>query len=210
MIDAINESPDPLIGTIINFTNALYHSGNIDRIAKEEMRDLLSSGQLLSKSWLMEKFTHKLFPQLPQNTEEIRVIVCGGWVGFLAQLINNSYWGVRADSIDISNDSTEIAKAVLVDGQAILGDMYELDYDPYTVIVNTSAEHIPDVPTWSDGIPKGKFVIVQSNDARHIEEHVSCVDSAEELAEKLNLSEVHYMGSLKFSMYTRFMVIGKK
>jgi hypothetical protein len=199
---------NPMTRTVIDFTNALYYEDNIDLIRKEEMRDLLSSGQLISKAWLVEKFAEHLFFERTNLFD--RVLVCGGWVGFLAQLINNSFSTLEADSIDISEESTRIAKGVMVGGNAILGDMYAVDYTPYSVIVNTSAEHIPDVPAWSNGIPQGKFVVVQSNDARHIEEHISCVDSAEELAEKLQLSEVYFAGSQKFNMYTRFMVIGKK
>lgn len=200
----------PIERTIIDFTNALYHGSNLVYISKEEIRDLLSSGQLMSKAWLVDKVYDHLI--LPEEIEVgMKAIVCGGWVGFLAQLLNNAFGQtIYADSIDIDPDSTALARSVVVNGYALLGDMYEVDYDSYAIIVNTSAEHIPDVRKWSDGIPKGKFVVVQSNDARQIEEHISCVDSAEELAEKLNLSEVHYMGSLKFSMYTRFMVIGKK
>jgi len=194
------------IKTIIDFTNALYHDGNIDRINKEEIRDMLSSGQLYSKGWLMEELVRCKY-----NFSHARTaITCGGWVGFLAQLINNSFIDIQADTLDLSENSTAIARSVVVDGQAILGDMYSFDYAPYDIIINTAAEHIPDVQAWSDSLSKGKILVVQSNDARHIEEHVSCVDSAEELAEKMNLSEVYYMGSLKFSMYTRFMVIGKK
>lgn len=199
----------PIERTIINFTNSLYHFPNMEYISKEAMRDLLSSGQLMSKAWLIDKFKDHVY--LAGECEYgMKAIVCGGWVGFLAQLMNNAFKLLSTDSIDLDPNSTAIAKYVLLNGDALLGDMYELDYTPYGVILNTSAEHIPDVRKWSDGIPKGKLVVVQSNDARQIEEHISCVDSAEELAEKLNLSEVLYMGSMKFSMYTRFMIIGKK
>lgn len=198
-----------VVQTLINFTNALYHNGNIERIRKEEIRDMLSSGQIYSKGWLLDQLRNcRLMFAGP--SQELRAITCGGWVGFLAQLINNDRINIHADTLDLSEDSTIIAQSVVVDGQAILGDMYSFDYAPYDIIINTAAEHIPDVQAWSDSLSKEKILVVQSNDARHIEEHVSCVDSAEELAEKLNLSEVYYMGSMKFSMYTRFMVIGKK
>jgi hypothetical protein len=198
-----------VVKTLIDFTNALYHNGNIDRMKKEEIRDMLSSGQIYSKGWLLEQLRNcRLMFASPSS--ELRAITCGGWVGFLAQLINNDRINIHADTLDLSEDSTAIARSVVVDGQAILGDMYSFDYAPYDIIINTAAEHIPDVQAWSDSISKEKILVVQSNDARQIEEHVSCVDSAEELAEKLNLSEVYYMDSMKFSMYTRFMVIGKK
>jgi len=199
-----------VVQTLINFTNALYHYGNLERMNKEEIRDMLSSGQIYSKGWLMEELKACQFMFVEDPLVELRAITCGGWVGFLAQLINNACLNIRADTLDLSEDSTTIARSVVVDGQAILGDMYSFDYAPYDIIINTAAEHIPDVQAWSDSLSKGKILVVQSNDARQIAEHVSCVDSAEELAEKLKLSEVYYSGSKKFSMYTRFMVIGKK
>lgn len=210
---------NPLTQTILDFTDALYHDGNIDAISKEEMRDLLSKGQQLSKGWLLGELQRHIYAlNLPVlEGQNFQAITCGGWVGFLAQLINNTFVHGQADTLDLSEASTRIARSVLsfanVRGkacQAIQGDMYAFDYAPYDIIINTAAEHIPDVQAWSDSIPKGKALVIQSNNARHIPDHISCVDSADELASKLNLSEVLFADQLEFGMYTRFMVIGKK
>lgn len=195
--------------TLIDLTNALYSSSAFDAISKEELRDILSSGQVMSKKWLIQEFS-KIY-SLHYNTG-LKAIVCGGWVGFLTQALINLDENIFADTLDINEKSIAAAKVVTHSSgrsTSICGDMYNFDYSSYTCIVNTSAEHIPDLKEWVSKLPKGILIVVQSNNARHITEHISCVDSPEELESLLSLSEVFYSGELKFPMYTRYMVIGK-
>lgn len=195
--------------TLIDLTNALYNNSAFDAISKEELRDILSSGQVMSKKWLIQEFS-KIYSQ--HYKSGIKAVVCGGWVGFLTQALINLDENIFADTLDISEKSIEAAKVVTHSSgrsSAICSDMYNFDYSGYSCIVNTSAEHIPDLKGWVSKLPKGILVVVQSNNARHITEHISCVDSPEELESILSLSEVFYSGELKFPMYTRYMVIGK-
>jgi hypothetical protein len=205
---------NPVELAVIDFTNAMYDDKVFSLIAKEEIRDALSSGQLISKKWLLDVCEHKLGLEFVcDDHPEVPIIVVGGWVGLLAQSLNHLRDCITADTLDINADTTRIARQVLTHhprARAITGDMHDFDYSPYQVVVNTAAEHIPDVKAWSNKIPKGTTLIVQSNDARHVAEHVSCVDSAWELADLLDLETVTYAEFLTFSMYTRFMVIGKK
>jgi hypothetical protein len=196
---------------IIAFTNGLYAPGVIDLVTKEEMRDMFSSGQLMSKKWLLEQFANELGDEI-DNLGIQSVVVAGGWVGLLARAINSLADWIGVDSLDVDPAATKVAEATLADcrGEAILGDMYEFDYAPYQCVVNTSAEHISDLPRWVNLLKPGTFVVVQSNNARHVPEHVNCVDSADELKALLGLSEVLYADELVFPMYTRFMVIGRK
>lgn len=196
---------------IISFTNGLYSPGALDLVTKEEMRDMLSSGQLMSKKWLLEEFANHLGGEL-DDLNVNQVLVAGGWVGILARAINDLADWISVDSLDLCEKATKVASATLSDcrGTAILGDMYDFDYSPYQCVVNTSAEHIPDLPRWIDLLAPGTFVVVQSNNARHVPDHVACVDSADELKALLGLSEVLYAGELEFPMYTRYMIIGRK
>lgn len=191
--------------SIIRFTNALYTQSCFDLITKEQMRDALSSGQLLSKKWLIDTL-NRVYP-LP-----MRVVVVGGWIGLIASALNEMHDRYTADSLDIDPNAAKIADQVLAGslGKSILADMYDFDYKRYGCVINTSMEHIPDTRQWIDLIDAGTLIVAQSNNARHISDHVNCVDSATELAESLNLSDVHYCGELKFPMYTRYMVIGTR
>lgn len=196
---------------IIAFTNGLYAPGVIDLVTKEEMRDMLSSGQLMSKKWLIEEFQRELSSDI-ENMDIDKVAVVGGWIGILAAALGTLAEWVKVDSVDICPKATEVANHTLekFQGEAILADMYEFDYSSYQCVVNTSAEHIPDLAQWVGLLAPGTFVVVQSNNARHVPEHCNCVDSADELRALLGLSEVYYQGELEFPMYTRYMVIGRK
>ena len=63
---------------------------------------------------------------------------------------------------------------------------------------------------WLDKIPKGKLVILQTNDFLEGNGHVNCIETKEEMIEKYKLSEVLYNGELRLENYTRFMLIGIK
>ena len=47
----------PVTEAVVNFTNALYAQGCFDLLSKEEIRDILSLGQLASKIWLLNTFS---------------------------------------------------------------------------------------------------------------------------------------------------------
>ncbi len=198
----LNINMTPIERAIIGFTNALYDPVCSGYVSKDEMRDALSSGQLMSKKWLLNELTN-CFPR--------KILVVGGWIGLLARAINESYPLYHADSLDLSAASTHVANQVLAGtGQAILADMYDYDYTGYDCVINTSSEHIPDIASWLDLIDAGTTIVVQSNNARHVPDHVNCVDSVTELERSLNLSEILFAGELVFPMYTRYMVIGIK
>lgn len=194
---------------LIQFTNALYDNETLNKVSKEEMRDLLSSGQILSKKWLLQEL-HPIVKKF--YSENFKVAVVGGWLGFLSAALVNSHDKVTVTSYDIDPVSTHVAGKVFDNSSptAILSDMYKIDYAQYDCVINTSTEHIKDISEWSDLIPAGKLVIAQGNGQKSIKDHISCVESSEELAKKLKLTEILFSGELVFPFYTRFMVIGKK
>lgn len=190
---------------IIRLTNALYDQSCFDLMSKEEMRDALSSGQLISKKWLIDTLRET-------NFTPMKAVVVGGWVGLIASALNEQKGQYVADSLDIDSKAAHIATHVLQGslGKSILGDMYDFNYKDYGLVINTSMEHIGDTASWIDLIDAGTLIVAQSNNARHVPDHVNCVDSAEELERSLNLSETLYAGELIFPMYTRYMVIGRR
>ncbi|MBC7766383.1 hypothetical protein H7Y21_00065 [Arenimonas sp.] len=200
----------PMTEAIINFTNSLYTPTCMELITKEEIRDALSSGQLLSKLWLLDKF-QIIFEKNPE-IKKLDTVVVGGWLGLLARALNHLDERIVADSVDISLSATTIACLTLDNcpGTAILSDMMLLDYSKYNCVINTSSEHLSDITSWSQKINKGSLVIVQNNNGKEIQDHISCVDSSLELEKILNLDEIYYSDEIIFPFYTRFMVIGKK
>lgn len=200
----------PMMTAIIHFTNALYDPQCFELIKKEEIRDVLSKGQLESKMWLLNEFK-QIFKNNPY-LDNLKTIVVGGWIGILARALNESDKRITADTVDIDPNATIIARLTLdLDrGKAFTMDMFDLDYRSYQCVVNTSTEHILNLKAWSDNLPKGTFVVAQNNNGHKIPGHVNCVNSSEELEKLLGLSEIYYTGTKAFSLYDRFMVIGRK
>ncbi len=172
--------------------------------------------QIASKRWLLDEL-HAAFGGA---FAEVRIV--GGWLGVLSGMILNDprFTVGRVVSLDIDPSCAPVASALnrrfAAQGrfEAVTGDMHALDWPAAAaaggLIINTSAEHIPDPGAWARGLPAGLRVVAQSNDYRAIPEHVSCVDSAEELAGRLGLSRVARLGALRQRRYTRFMVIGER
>jgi hypothetical protein len=176
----------------------------------------LNPKQLASKQWLR----NALFETYGGTFST--VFIMGGWYGVLAALLfDDSRFAIDSiASLDLDPGCEPVAtllnRRFVKEGRfkAITGDMYAYDISAQrkrgdSLVINTSAEHIPDLRLWLSGLPKGQRVIIQSNDYRQIAEHVSCVDSVEELAASAALSEVHFQGTLPAKRYRRFMLMGK-
>ena len=87
---------------------------------------------------------------------------------------------------------------------ALVKDAQDIEFSgSKNLLINSSAEHMSTINI-SSGI-----VAIQSNDYREVEDHINCVDSAEELADQYNIRKLWFSGQLKFPAYNRFMAIGR-
>lgn len=191
---------------------SLYDPFVLSALPLTELRDALSDGQLFSKRWLISKFSeelHQAYPWMPTATP--RVAILGGWIGTLGLMMHAYDLDVDITSIDLDARANRIAMTLNYDHKfkTLQSDMYDVNYDDYDVIINTSSEHIPDIEAWAKKIPEGKMVIVQNNNFEDGEGHVSCVRNSVELRTKLQLKEVLFEGTIEFPQYRRFMLIGK-
>jgi hypothetical protein len=188
-------------------TSALYDPKAFELVSKEELRDAMSSGQVMSKQWLLDNLHHIT----DRSSDQVNGTVVGGWLGVLASAMNFHDPRLVIDSHDIDPRLQDIADLTLHlnRGRAYTADMHQMYYGVYELVVNTSLEHIRDVGEWVSLLTPDTFVIAQSNNARFIVDHINCVDSAKELEAQLGLKEVYFSDELVFPMYTRYMVIGK-
>jgi len=203
------------MSTIIDITNMLYTLENRRTLPDyKELRDCLSSGQLLSKAWLIDELLK--FELVP---DKLNILIVGGWFGILARMLVNhpqlSRHINKITSVDIDYKCAQVASLVNRAHpdkfEAITQDMLTREYTSEDhIVINTSCEHIPKVYEWSDLLPKSTLVVAQSNDAGDIEDHVSCVQTPVQLEKWLKLSTTLFLGSYAFPMYTRHMVIGIK
>jgi hypothetical protein len=188
---------------VLPLTNALYGPHNL---SFENLRDALSSGQLCSKLWLLRALK-------TLNLEASNVYHLGCWHGLLGLWVSQS---MNADLhlVDIDKDSVDLASAVCC-GNTIYPYVCDSEeftrlYRPLTdeLFLNTSCEHMSN--QWVANLLPGTQVVAQSTNYLLGDGHVNTVDSAESFEKSLGLSKVLYQGTLKFPMYERYMIIGKK
>jgi hypothetical protein len=196
--------------------------------------DSFSKGQLQSKEWLVE-----IMKDI-QRTGKVdydygTIFILCGWYGILPAMIwLKDVKFVKIRSFDIDEKCKEIADRInrtnLQDSwrfQAVTKDIFDMNlsssvYKLYSyakkewfdveekpdTIINTSCEHTG--PGWFDSIPKGKFVVLQSNDFLDGAGHINCMADLEEFKETYPLSAILYDGSMTFPKYKRFMIMGVK
>ena len=76
------------------------------------------------------------------------------------------------------------------------------------MVVNTSCEHMD--LTWYNNLPKGTFVVLQTNDYFTNPQHSNCCKDLEEAKSKYPMQSIMYEGELDTDLYNRFMLIGIK
>jgi hypothetical protein len=180
-------------------------------------KDSFSSGQISSKLWLCQELEKHVFAK-PQ-----KIWVFGGWYG-IASLLLLSRQNIAINEIrsfDIDPNCEMIADTLLENWvwknwqfKAITCDCNHIVYDNDVpdIIINCSTEHF-DSDDWWKNIPSGTMTVIQSNNMPH-EEHVSCLNSVDDLAAQFTMQTVTYKGTIDFHYptwsFSRFMVIGIK
>ena len=206
---------------------SLYHVLDNPKFNK----DCLSAGQIKSKDWLVQK--------VEEHCPDLGIVfLCAGWYATLATLLFEAKVIItKIRSFDLDNNCWKIAEQFnmpwLADEwkfKATTLDIHNLTYpltyitlndknekitltDMPDTIINTSCEHIPNFSDWYSTIPKGKLVILQSNNFTDLKEHVNCSSSLKEFSASIPMTETLYEGELDLTDqggYIRFMKIGVK
>ena len=184
-------------------------------LSAEEACDALSSGQIVSKIWLIEEFDRIKNEYVP---DKLKVIVLGGWLGLLPNMLMS--YSTRASAVHVlhcldidprcAHLAEEVNRVYLHKGifRAITADMLEFDVKNYDVIINTSCEHLEDVRKWFSSLPKGRLTILQSNNMFNHAQHKSCVKNLVEFQNQCVFSHTLFAGELPLYRFTRYMLIG--
>lgn len=172
--------------------------------------------QIGSKRWLIDA----LADVLPAPTGPVWVL--GAWYGVLgAMLLDDPRLTIPAViSLDRDPNCAAVAERLnrrhVASGRfkAVTADMMTLDFataEPAPgLVINTSCEHLANVPGWLATLPEGLPVLLQSNDYVREPDHRSCVPSLDAFIAQTKLSEVVFSGALPTKNYTRFMLIGRR
>lgn len=185
--------------------------------APPELSVAFNHKQIGSKRWLIDMLAQAMpAPEGP-------VWVLGAWYGVLgAMLLADDRLSIPGVvSVDLDPGCAAAAETLnyrhVASGRfrAVTADMTTLDFREQEserpgLVVNTSCEHLADVPGWLSGLPKGLPLLLQSNDYYREPDHRSCVPSLEAFQAQAGLSETIFAGALPTKNYTRFMLIGRR
>jgi hypothetical protein len=172
--------------------------------------------QIASKQWLVEALAQT------RPTSDGPVWVLGAWYGVLgALLLDDERLAIPGIvSLDIDPTCAPIAEILnhrhVQAGRfrAMTADMMAVDFAAQSpmpgLVINTSCEHLDDVPGWLATLPQGLPLVLQSNDYFREPDHRSCVPSLDAFREQAGLSEVWFQGARPAKNYTRFMLIGRR
>lgn len=172
--------------------------------------------QIANKQWLVAA----LAATLPKP--EGPVWVLGAWYGMLGALLLNepALTITEVVSLDIDQACAPVAETLnhrhVATGRfrAVTADMMSVDFAREKpapgLVINTSCEHLDDVPAWIATLPPGLPLILQSNDYVRESDHRSCVPSLAAFREQTGLSEILFAGERPTKNYTRFMLIGRR
>jgi hypothetical protein len=189
----------------------------------------LSPNQISSKIWLIENLT-KICNKLETTNHKIEIV--GSWYGYpLIEYLKNNISIEKIECWDIDKEARMIAKKYIEIFNNDNTFVYSKNYwhhlrtaSEATILINTSSEHMVEsfyqvTGKWDVFYHKKPIIVIQSNNMYHIDEHINCVDSEEELIDKHKIREVLYSGSqnivewydekIEESKYKRFMVIGQ-
>jgi hypothetical protein len=180
--------------------------------AFELNQDSFSLGQLQSKEWLVDNMN---VLASKDNIHYGNIFNLCGWYGLLPMMMwskNVPYHTIK--SFDVDESCKEIADKLnweaIQDGKfkSFTKDIYDIDYSIPDTIINTACEHLQ--LHWFDKIPKGKTVILQSNDYFLGTGHINCMVSEDDFEDSYHLTNVLFKGTIKLQKYKRFMLIGVK
>jgi hypothetical protein len=189
---------------IIQYTNALYSTPMEYAPRYDEFRDMFSSGQIRSKEWLIEKMSQYL------DIHEHEILIAGAWYGTLGMMLHKKFPYAYINMLDIDPRCEKFVDNIIYetpDIKYITEDMFFYEYSE-DIIINTSCEHI-NLIDWLKLIPKGKTVVLQSNNYKEGNGHINCVNSAQDFYNSIDLNRVFYCDELQMPMYTRYMIIGE-
>ena len=177
--------------------------------------DALWSGQLDSKSWLVEQLA-------PHVREPSNVYIFGGWIGILASMMFQTEMPIKKiRSIDLDpwceRVADDVNKRYEMDGwrfKAVTADMTTYDYQSDIrpdIVINTSSEHITQAQydAWYDKIPAGSLVVVQGNDFFACDGHVRCAKNLRDFEIMNHVVDPIFSGQFHTEQYTRFMTLWK-
>jgi len=184
--------------------NLCYHMARHRDHSAVNIVESFRPNQIECKKWLVEEISNF-------NPNWEKVLVLGSWNSLLLwelmQLNCNVGWFDFLDnnpSVHKHRDMYFEVNGLKPNYSNIIMNAQDFsDHSSYDLIINTSCEHMPDIPA-----EYGPTYALQSNNYTSVKDHINCVKSSKQLANQNNITHILYEGKKKMPNYDRFMVIG--
>ena len=208
------------IETANDWKNALSFASKDSEYLHQRVLISLSPSQLESKSWMVNTMR-----EVDLNCKVIAIL--GGWFAqYTVPLLMETFNPKLINNFEIDPDVKKVTykfnkRYNKVDQYYcyIRNVMFEhvesntsFNRGGYDTIINTSCEHMFPMSKFKElNFNRGNPIyVLQSSDDDKYDDHINCVQSADELADQAKLVEVMYSGEKKLiNGMTRFMVIGR-
>ena len=182
--------------------------------------DSMNESQLISKMWLVQEL-------LNLNIKPINISLLAGWfaqytVPLLIDNFKTIEWienfemdrGIKNVSYKFNKRYKDDKKYKVSIKNVMFDNLVSLSSPNFDTVINCSCEHMYPMSKFRElsntGVNNNTLYVLQSSDDTQYDDHINCVNDADELAEQANLIDVMYAGKkLLPNGMIRFMVIGK-
>ena len=182
--------------------------------------DSMNESQLVSKMWLVQEL-------LNLNIKPINISLLAGWfaqytVPLLIDNFKTIEWienfemdrGIKDVAYKFNKRYKDDKKYKVSIKNVMFDNLVSLSAPNFDTAINCSCEHMYPMSKFrelsNNGANSNALYVLQSSNDTQYDDHINCVEDADELAEQANLMDVMYAGErLLANGMTRFMVIGK-
>ena len=182
--------------------------------------DSMNESQLVSKMWLVQEL-------LNLNIKPINISLLAGWfaqytVPLLIDNFKTIEWienfemdrGIKNVAYKFNKRYKDDKKYKVSIKNVMFDNLVSLSAPNFDTVINCSCEHMYPMSKFRElsntGVNNNTLYVLQSSDDTQYDDHINCVNDADELAEQANLIDVMYAGKkLLPNGMIRFMVIGK-
>ena len=187
---------------------------------RKRVLDSMNESQLVSKMWLVEELSNL-------NVKPVNISLLAGWFAqYIVPLLYDNFESIEwIENFEMDRDIKSLAykfntrykkedKYKVSIRNVMFGNLISLSSPTFDTVINCSCEHMYPMSKFKElkntGVSDDALYILQSSNDTQYDDHINCVNDADELADQANLAEILYAGEkLLPNGMTRFMVIGR-
>ncbi len=187
---------------------------------RKRVADSMNESQLVSKLWLVEELSNL-------NVKPVNISLLAGWFAqYIVPLLYDNIKSIEwIENFEMDRDIKRVAykfntrykkedKYKVSIKNVMFGNLISLSSPTFDTVINCSCEHMYPMSKFrklkNTGVDDNALYILQSSNDTQYDDHINCVDDADELADQANLVDILYAGEkLLPNGMTRFMVIGR-